>query len=329
MKISVIVPVYNVELYLIKCLDSIINQTYENLEIILVNDGSTDNSGKICDQYKGIDKRILVIHKENGGLSSARNTGINVATGEFIGFIDSDDWIEPDYYELLYNGISKYKSDISVVHLRKVTNNDEKSFKKKSSDSWIELNRTEAMESLFANNLIGYSAVNKLYKKYLFDNIRYPEGLLMEDKATTYKLINLSNKIVVNTSQKYNYLIRNNSIIQSSFNNRNFDSFLIHEEMIQFTDINYPQFSNLIRARYVYESIRMLLMMMRSNYHVKEDYEKCLEIIHENFRYLFLENRIRFTIRILGFLIYILPSIPFNLSKSKCVSNILKKANIA
>lgn len=122
--ISVIVPVYNVELYLEQCLNSIINQTYKNLEIILVNDGSTDNSGVICDLYANIDNRIIVIHKDNGGVSSARNAGLNVAKGNFIGFVDPDDWIADDMYEKLYLNIQNFNANISVCKFRKVMNRE-------------------------------------------------------------------------------------------------------------------------------------------------------------------------------------------------------------
>ena len=110
--ISLIVPIYNVELYLSQCVESILIQTYTNLEVILVDDGSTDNCGKICDDYRNIDSRIIVIHKQNGGLSDARNTGIEIATGNYLCFIDSDDWIEPDMIEFLYNNLVNYDADL-------------------------------------------------------------------------------------------------------------------------------------------------------------------------------------------------------------------------
>ncbi len=162
MKISVVVPVYNVEKYLIKCVLSIINQTYRNLEIILVNDGSTDKSSKLCNELKVRDNRIKVIHKKNGGLSSARNVGLNMATGKLISFIDSDDWIEPNFIEILYNGIVLHNADISTVQFSKVKDFKKIEFFSETRSKWMVFSKTEAMEVLFTSNLIGYSAVNKL-----------------------------------------------------------------------------------------------------------------------------------------------------------------------
>ena len=125
--ISIIVPVYNVEQYLDDCLVSILNQTYKNLEIILIDDGSTDNSGKICDEYAKKDSRIIVFHKENGGVSSARNAGLRIAKGIYIGFVDPDDWIAEDMYEVLYLNAKKYDADVSVCKSKIVINRNLKS----------------------------------------------------------------------------------------------------------------------------------------------------------------------------------------------------------
>lgn len=329
MKISIIVPVYNVESYLRKCINSILNQTTENIEIILVNDGSTDKSGDICDEYKKKDDRVVVIYKENGGLSSARNVGLEIATGDLIGFIDSDDWIELDYFEILYDGIIKYNTDISVMHLIKVTNYEKIEFKTKRKEEWVKFTRDNAMESFFLDDFIGYSACNKLYRANLFENIRYPEGMLMEDKATTYKLIYKTNSVVVNSSRKYHYYLRNDSIMQCEFNRKKFDSLEIHMEQIEFVDRNYPEFHGLIRARYAYESFRLLLMMIRSNHSEKSDFERCLKVINDNVRYVMKEKRIGVHHKIYVLLFYLFPKGVVISAKSKLASHILKKMRIA
>ncbi|EGO9485417.1 glycosyltransferase family 2 protein, partial [Enterococcus faecalis] len=206
--VSVVIPVYNVEKYVEKCLDSVINQTYQNLEIIIVNDGSTDNSLSVCQKKKLSDSRIKLINKENGGLSSARNAGIECAQGEFICFIDSDDWIELDYIEVLLNGMENTNVDISVIQMIKVKDFNKIAFQSESQTKWDIFERETAMRELFSSNLIGYSANNKLYRISLFKSIRYPEGMLMEDKGTTYRLIDSSTKVAVNGSTKYHYYLR-------------------------------------------------------------------------------------------------------------------------
>ncbi|EGO9466174.1 glycosyltransferase family 2 protein, partial [Enterococcus faecalis] len=216
--VSVVIPVYNVEKYVEKCLDSVINQTYQNLEIIIVNDGSTDNSLSVCQKKKLSDSRIKLINKENGGLSSARNAGIECAQGEFICFIDSDDWIELDYIEVLLNGMENTNVDISVIQMIKVKDFNKIAFQSESQTKWDIFERETAMRELFSSNLIGYSANNKLYRISLFKSIRYPEGMLMEDKGTTYRLIDSSTKVAVNGSTKYHYYLRDNSILRTDFN---------------------------------------------------------------------------------------------------------------
>jgi glycosyltransferase involved in cell wall biosynthesis len=329
MKISIIVPVYNVESYLRKCINSIQNQTLENIEIILVNDGSKDKSGDICDEYKKKDHRIVVIHKENGGLSSARNAGLEMATGELIGFVDSDDWIEPDYFQVLQDGIIKYNADISVMHFKKVTEYEKIEFETKREEEWVKLPRDKAMESFFANDFIGYSACNKLCRSNVFEGIRYPEGRLMEDKATTYKLIYKTNLVVVNSSQKYHYYLRTDSIMQSKFNRKKFDSLEVHREQIEFVDTYYPEFYGLIRGRYAYEAFRLLLMMIKSNYSYRSDLERLLKIIKDNVKYVMKEKRIGLHYKIYVLLFYLFPKIVVISAKSKLASNILKKMRIA
>ena len=212
--ISIIVPIYNVEKYLEKCINSIINQTYKNLEIILVNDGSKDSSKDICEKFLKIDNRIIVVHKENEGLSEARNVGINIAKGKYIGFIDSDDYIEADMFERLYNNIKKNNADISICNI--VEENEQGKIIKtyiRENDNVIELNKIEALKKLIMDQEVTNHACNKLYKKDLFCNIKYPFSRKMEDMATTYKLFDLANKIVVDSSIGYHYIQRSDSIM--------------------------------------------------------------------------------------------------------------------
>ena len=160
--ISIIVPVYNVDKYIERCIQSIINQTYKNLEIILIDDGSTDKSGAICDKYSKIDNRINVIHKKNGGLSEARNVGLDIARGDYIGFVDSDDYIHPQMYELLYKNLIGTSADISIIkHIRK-----EEELGLGDINSKKVYSNLEAIENILKKDSgIFIASCNKLYKK--------------------------------------------------------------------------------------------------------------------------------------------------------------------
>ena len=211
--ISIIIPVYKVEKYLEKCIQSVINQTYENLQIILVDDGSPDNCGKICDEYAQKDHRIEVIHKSNGGLSDARNKGLEIAKGEYIGFVDSDDYIEADMYEVLYNLLKQYNADVSICNFYTVSQGK---ISIKNADNGInEYNRIEILKEVLLDNNIQSYAWNKLYKKELFDEIKYPIGKKYEDIGTTFYLLEKCNKVVVTGKSEYYYINRQDSIVNN------------------------------------------------------------------------------------------------------------------
>lgn len=208
--ISVIVPVYNVEEYIRECLNSIINQTYKKLEIILIDDGSTDKSGEICEEYMAKDNRIKVIHQRNAGLSDARNAGIEIATGNYIQFIDSDDYIDEDMLETLYNLIIENDADIAMCSnyiLKDGIKSCECSNKKYIYD------RKEALKEILIDETIRSYSWNKLAKKELFDKIRFPSKRVFEDVLTTPKLFEKSNKVVFLDTPKYYYRQRNGSIL--------------------------------------------------------------------------------------------------------------------
>lgn len=209
--ISVIVPVYKVEQYLSRCIDSIIHQTYRNLEIILVDDGSPDRCGEICDEYAERDNRIKVIHKENGGLSDARNVALDVMTGEYVIFVDSDDWIDCEACETVLHKIIEEQADIVVFGYSGIDSSgkvSEKIFRLKG-----EISKSMGMRSLILNEMsIGNYAWNKIYKSSLFEEVRFPKGFVYEDQGTTYKLFHKANRIFVFPVSFYNYYKRSDSI---------------------------------------------------------------------------------------------------------------------
>jgi glycosyltransferase involved in cell wall biosynthesis len=236
--ISVIVPVYKVEKYLSRCIESIINQTYSNLEIILVDDGSPDKCGDICDHYASLDSRVKVIHKENGGLSDARNTGLNIATGEYVNFIDSDDYIHEKFYEKLLTLVLSNNADIGQCEFLKVFEDKDHNNKVTStiplnSEKVATFNNVEALNQLYSNVISGV-AWNKLYKAELFKDIRFPKGKIHEDDFTTFKVLYNSKKIVTTSLPLYYYLQRSNSIMGSEFNARHLDSLEAFSYQISF-----------------------------------------------------------------------------------------------
>ena len=196
--ISIIVPVYKVEKYLKRCVDSILTQTYQNMEVILVDDGSPDKCGAICDRYRETDNRVVVIHKKNGGLSDARNAAIPLAKGEYISFIDSDDWISSYYVEHLYKAVAKCDADIGISWFENVFEGKALQSKTEEPLSNYEcLTAEECLKKLLYQNGVEVCAWGKLYKTSLIKDLRYPVGKLYEDIPVTYEAVKRSKKIAV------------------------------------------------------------------------------------------------------------------------------------
>ena len=259
--ISVIVPVYNVEKYVEKCINSIMRQTYKNLEIMIVNDGATDNSRLVCEALAKKDKRIRLINKENGGLSDARNVGIDNANGKYISFIDSDDYVEENYVELLYNTIKQYDADVSIASHKVIY---EKNIIDKSTGKKFCATSKEILEMLLYDNGIDTSAWGKLYKRELFKDIKFPKGRLFEDSATIYKLIDKSEKIAVYSKPVYNYIIRNDSISNEKFSERKLDLITSTKEMTEYIRKKYPELNKACNRRLMYAYLSTLTQLAKS-----------------------------------------------------------------
>lgn len=216
--ISVIMPVYNVEKYLAESIDSVLNQSYENFELILVDDGSTDGSSKICDEYKNKDQRIIVIHKKNGGLSSARNAGIDICKGNYIFFIDSDDTIPFNALELLWNKIRETESDLCVGNFY---HGDTKEVEKLPLEC---MSGKKALENIYNYNGCFIVAWNKLYDKKIFDNLRYPLGKIHEDDFIAHIILHKASKVAFVNEAIYNYRVIQGSIMNSKMKIGHLDS---------------------------------------------------------------------------------------------------------
>lgn len=216
-EISIIVPIYKVERQLQRCIDSILNQSFSNFELILVDDGSPDNCGKICDEYEKKDNRIKVIHKENGGLSDARNVGLDIAKGKYIAFVDSDDIIHSRMIEILFECINKSDSDIAQCKFKKFKNLGEvKNDLDNYNGTFEEYDNKTAIIDMIDNNKINVNSWNKLYKRELFETLRFPKGKIHEDEFLTYKLLYNSRKIAYIDEELYYYYQNDNGIMNGS-----------------------------------------------------------------------------------------------------------------
>lgn len=254
--ISVIVPVYNVAEYLPECVDSIINQTYTNLEIILVDDGSTDDCPRICDAYASKDSRIRVIHKENGGLSDARNAGLDICTGELIGFVDSDDFIDKNMYFKLYNASIKHTSDVSVCHY--INDENGKCDQSKFACTMVLNSKYDMIHQVFSGGGGTLSACLKLYKHSIFDEVRFPKGRNYEDAYIILSVIENASRMVVIPDNLYFYRKRIGSITKTDiWNDKMWDGIFVYKHVLEVLKNNYPDLQN--------EGIRRLCWVYREN----------------------------------------------------------------
>lgn len=270
--ISVIVPVYNVEGYLKECVDSIINQTYWNIEIILVDDGSPDNCGIICDEYLKKDSRIKVIHKENGGLSDARNEGKKIANGQYIAFVDSDDYISPIFIEVLHKAITERECDVVAINgptdfwdgerlVRPLTIN--------IKDCKIEyLSSKDALEKMLYQE-ISTGAPFKLYKKSILDEIEFPKGYLYEDVATTYKVFLKSENAAIIYADLYAYRKRKDSIIRQKFSEKKLICLKIFDQLINDADIKAIGLQKAAKSRVYAMTFSVFLQVNEDDFETK------------------------------------------------------------
>lgn len=289
--ISVIVPVYKVEEYLNKCVDSILTQTYRKLEIILVDDGSPDNCPTICDEYAKCDRRVIVIHKENGGLSDARNAGIEIARGEYIGFVDSDDCILPDMYEKLYNALKMNDADMSICNYLKVDKNGSVRYSDRKSHMKTEvITPKEAMEKLFEEHIGCYVTVwNKLYNRNILENLRFEKGRLHEDEFFVHHAFGKCKKIACIEDGCYLYLQRNDSIMGNEFGIRRLDAGIAMLDRYFFFKDEYPTLAKRQAVRVYAGAVAAL---KREHFRkLSDDYQK---MVKNAFDVLYREKDLRY-----------------------------------
>lgn len=244
-KLSIIIPIYNVEKYLPQCLDSVINQTYKNLEIILINDGSSDSCPKICEEYAAKDYRIKVIHKKNGGLSDARNEGLKIASGSFISFLDSDDFLSVDFYKILVRTLIEYDADIVECGFRKFERDLDFVKEIETGKENIELFETEIALKLLMTEYFKQIVWNKIYRKEIVADLQFPVNKINEDEFWTYKVFGNAKKIVKIPNELYFYRQQSDSIMGTKYSLKRLDGLQAMEERINFMRKDFPTLVNL------------------------------------------------------------------------------------
>lgn len=273
--ISVIIPVYNVEKYIDKCIDTVCNQSYQNYEIILVDDGSTDSSRKKCDTYLKKDKRIKVFHKHNGGLSDARNYGVRKSNGDYIVFVDADDYVSRDYLEDLYRLLYAYKADVAVMRLCAVTEHRKVSFNSKKDvlASSRCLNSEKALEEMFYCKW-GVTACGKIYKKSLVNVYPYPVGMLDEDLATTYKILGSCKRIAVTDKIDYAYVQRSGSITHRNITEQDLLGMTAAQEQLDYIKQRYPNIYLAALHRYAIQIVQYIPSILHGTKENKKIFNK-------------------------------------------------------
>ena len=303
--VSIIVPVYNVENYLEQCIYSAVSQTYKNIEVILVDDGSTDDSGTICDRYAEKDNRVTVIHKNNGGLSSARNAGIEVAKGEYITFVDSDDYVSRYYVENLVSALEKSGSDLAVSMFVNVYDGDEPIADKEQYGLVNLHTRTNeaCLKDMLYQKVIDTSACGKLYSLKAIGELRFPHGKLYEDIMFTTTMLARAKQIAIIDNIDYFYYQRVGSIQYQTFNERKLDCIRQFRTQMEFIDHNFPPLCDAVRARYFSGVCNILFQIPEGKY---EDIRKNLwKELKECRKYVLFNSNVRLKSRVAGFLSFL------------------------
>lgn len=285
-KISVIVPIYNCEKYVSRCIESIMNQTFHDLEIILIDDGSNDKSVEICKNLEKKDSRIKLICVENGGVSRARNIGLDFAHGDFISFVDSDDYLIPEMYERMYKNLIDNKADVSICGIMDYFTKRDGSIEKVRQsciEGFFILDGEKAMEESLKSRLFSVNPVNKLFKRKLFDSIRYPEGKISEDAFLIPSVLLNADVVIYDSFPMYHYIRRENSITTSNFSPKDWDIVEAYERHLKTTEKNFPNILKAAEFRYLWAYTYVMDRMLLSNSAVpEEDIKKAYCFIRKN-----------------------------------------------
>lgn len=306
--VSIIVPVYKVEAYLGKCIQSLLAQTYPNLEIILVDDGSPDNCPYMCDEFAKKYDNVVVYHKQNGGLGSARNYGVEKASADWITFVDSDDYVKPEYISYMWNLCKEYQADMVSCNVTPV-NEEGKVLIKHCNVSVEQMSGKEAFFSIYFGGKNGHSSYSKLLRKSISLKCPFPNGYF-EDFATTYKwLLLCDNVILADGAENYRYLQRDGSILNSNFNSKHMHAFDICNEISDFVDMHYPEYSKYKSILYQRQVIQMLNKQTMTKSQFEKIYLKYRGLFRKDFFYIVFSNNIDFRIKIYRVLLSVTPKL--------------------
>lgn len=269
--LSIIVPVYNAELYLKRCVRSIQNQLWKNFELILVDDGSSDQSGILCDQLSKEDRRIRVIHKKNGGAASARNVGLDIASGDYIGFVDSDDWISQEMYERLFDLMRKFEADIACCGIRYLSiDNRTERYINNNLDDFMVLDTEQALVEYLKYKNISSGVVDKLYRKFVFEKNRFHEGITHEDALIVPRCISCAKKIVYSAEPMYQCFLSPDSVSRRSFSLNRFDRIYVWKLNVDFFAQYHPEVLQTAKVLLVYAYLDVIHEAGKDKKYIKE-----------------------------------------------------------
>lgn len=308
--ISIITPVYNVEKYLKRCVLSILQQTYNDFELILIDDGSTDKSGKICDEMQAYDNRVVVVHQKNKGAGAARNAGLEIAKGNYIGFVDSDDWVERKMYEVLINAIKEYpQADMAECETNRVRGENKKSLTNTSTYRTEVKTRKQMLESFFRINggESNYGIYTKLIKKSVIENFRFVEGTISEDVMASYYFYKNSMNVVTINQKMYNYFQNNKGVTRNKVSRKDLEYITAFKKIEKDVKEFLPELHkyaelNFARANFTILGKIKIYGYDKNDIELKEKIIEMKRVVRSNFRNL-LSLKMSFTRKILLLLV--------------------------
>lgn len=293
MKVSVIIPVYNTEQYLNKCIDSVLNQTMGNFELILIDDGSKDTSGMICDSYAAQDPRVRVVHKENAGQGVARNLAMDMASGEYYAFLDSDDYWDVDYLEKMLELIQTQDVQIAVCEYRNVDHNYNPVGSREENGSIDTMTGIEAAQEALYWKRFGVAPWAKLWKAELWKDVRFKEDRIYEDLATTYQVYAKASRVAFVHKSYMTYYLRQNSDARMAFNSRKMMTLVTAEEILKYAETQCPALLPAAHSRAVASGFFLYLQMPQDPTLYPDEKKQCIDMIRKHRKYVVFDRNTR------------------------------------